>query len=119
MLKTVERDNIDLLMTDTDSLCYHIRKQDIFEIMNNNRSIFDLSNYDKSSFLYDNTKSSNCLFNSTSLCCVENIPEECSSNSSNEDAFVSKKNFIKSISSFLIPESFEIFMSCLFIDYYI
>ncbi len=45
MLKNIKRDNIDLLMTDTDSLCYHIRKQDIFEIMNNNRSIFDLSNY--------------------------------------------------------------------------
>ncbi len=55
MLKNVERENIDLLMTDTDSLCYHIKRQDIFEIMNNNRSIFDLSNYEKGSFLYDNT----------------------------------------------------------------
>lgn len=55
MLKNVERDNIDLLMTDTDSLCYHIKRQDIFEIMNNNRSIFDMSNYEKGSFLYDNT----------------------------------------------------------------
>ncbi len=55
MLKNVERENIDLLMTDTDSLCYHLRKQDIFEIMGNNKEIFDLSNYDKGSALFDNT----------------------------------------------------------------
>lgn len=55
MLKNVERENIDLLFTDTDSLCYNIRKQDIYEIMNNNRNEFDLSDYAKDHPLYDAT----------------------------------------------------------------
>ena len=55
MLEKVERENIDLLFTDTDSLCYHIRKQDIFEIIKNNKSYFDLSDYPKDSELYDPT----------------------------------------------------------------
>ena len=33
MLKKIERENIDLHFTDTDSVCYHINKQDIFEII--------------------------------------------------------------------------------------
>ena len=55
MLKNIKRDNIDLLFTDTDSLCYHIRNEDIFEIMNNNKALFDLSNYPKEHELYDKT----------------------------------------------------------------
>ena len=55
MLKHVQRENIDLLFTDTDSLCYHIRKQNIFEIMKNNKSYFDLSNYDKQHEMHDAT----------------------------------------------------------------
>jgi hypothetical protein len=55
MLKKVKRENIDLLFTDTDSLCYHIRKEDIFEIMKNNKSYFDLSEYPKDDPLYDPT----------------------------------------------------------------
>lgn len=55
MLKKVERENIDLLFTDTDSLCYHIRNQDIFEIMKQNKDLFDLSNYSKDSDMYDGT----------------------------------------------------------------
>jgi hypothetical protein len=54
MLNKVDRENIDLLFTDTDSLCYHIRKQDIFEIIKKNKSYFDLSNYPKDHELYDN-----------------------------------------------------------------
>jgi hypothetical protein len=55
MLKQFERDNIDLLFTDTDSLCYHIRKQNPYEIIKKNTSLFDLSNYDKNHELYDKT----------------------------------------------------------------
>jgi hypothetical protein len=33
MLEKIKRENIDLLFTDTDSLCYHIRKEDIFEVI--------------------------------------------------------------------------------------
>jgi hypothetical protein len=55
MLKKIERNNIDLLFTDTDSLCYNIRNQDIFEIMKYNKEKFDLSNYAKNHELYDNT----------------------------------------------------------------
>ena len=55
MLKQIKRENIDLLFTDTDSLCYHIKKQDIFKIMGENKEHFDLSNYDKNHELYDPT----------------------------------------------------------------
>ena len=53
MLKKVDRKNIDLLFTDTDSLCYKIRNQDIFEVIKENKDLFDLSNYPKDHELYD------------------------------------------------------------------
>jgi len=53
MLKKIERENIDLLFTDTDSLCYNIRKQNIFDIIKENSSLFDLSNYPKNHEMYD------------------------------------------------------------------
>ena len=55
MLKKIERSNIDLLFTDTDSLCYHIKNQDIFEIIKENKNLFDLANYPKNHELYDKT----------------------------------------------------------------
>jgi hypothetical protein len=55
MLKNIERKNIDLLFTDTDSLCYHVKNQDIFKIIKENKQFFDLSNYPKSHELYDGT----------------------------------------------------------------
>jgi hypothetical protein len=55
MLKKIERNNIDLLFTDTDSLCYNIRNQDIFQIMKDNKELFDLSNYSKDHDMYDGT----------------------------------------------------------------
>ena len=55
MLKKFERKNIDLLFTDTDSLCYHIKRQNPFEIIKENKSLFDLSNYSKNDELYDGT----------------------------------------------------------------
>jgi hypothetical protein len=53
MMKKIERENVDLLFTDTDSLCYNVRKQDIFEIIKKNSELFDLSNYPKNHELYD------------------------------------------------------------------
>jgi hypothetical protein len=55
MLKKFKRENIDLLFTDTDSLCYHTRNQDINEIIRDNKDKFDLSNYPKDHELYDKT----------------------------------------------------------------
>jgi len=48
-------DDLKLLFTDTDSLCYHIKNHDMNEIMKNNKHLFDLSNYDKKHELYDKT----------------------------------------------------------------
>ena len=55
MLKKIPRENIDLLFTDTDSLCYEIRHNDIFQIIKENKEHFDLSNYNKDSEFYDKT----------------------------------------------------------------
>ena len=55
MLEKVKREDIDLLFTDTDSLCYEIRKTDIFEIIKDNKDYFDLSDYPKDDILYDKT----------------------------------------------------------------
>ena len=53
MLKHVDRKNINLLFTDTDSFCYRIKKTDIFEIMKNNMDEFYLSDYPKDHILYN------------------------------------------------------------------
>jgi hypothetical protein len=53
MLKNFKREDIDLLFTDTDSLCYHIRNKDPYEFMKNNKESFDLSDYPKDHPLYD------------------------------------------------------------------
>ena len=55
MLKKIKRENIDLLFTDTDSLCYNIKNEDPFEIISQNKTYFDLANYNKDHFLYDPT----------------------------------------------------------------
>ena len=55
MLKKIKRENLKLLFTDTDSLCYYIENQDIFEIMKENKDKFDLSDYPKNHELYDPT----------------------------------------------------------------
>ena len=46
MYKNISHNNVDLLFTDTDSLFYHIKVFDVFELIKNNKSEFDLSNYD-------------------------------------------------------------------------
>jgi hypothetical protein len=57
MLKKIERQNIDLLFTDTDSLCYHIKKENVFDIIKDNMDYFDLSNYPKDHELYNGKNS--------------------------------------------------------------
>jgi hypothetical protein len=53
MLEKFDRENIDLLFTDTDNLCYHIKNQDPNQIINENRDLFDLANLPKDHFMYD------------------------------------------------------------------
>jgi hypothetical protein len=55
IMKHFKRENIDLLFTDTDSLCYHIRNQDPFMFMKENKDLFDLSDYKEGHELYDQT----------------------------------------------------------------
>jgi hypothetical protein len=53
MLKNFDKKDIDLLFTDTDSLCYHIKNKDPYEFIKNNSELFDLSNYPKNHEMYD------------------------------------------------------------------
>lgn len=55
MLQKFKRNNIDLLFTDTDSLCYHIKRQNPYDVIADNKELFDLSAYPKDSELFDNT----------------------------------------------------------------
>ena len=55
MLKQYEKKDIDVCMTDTDSLCYHLKNKDPYEIIANNKFYFDLSEYPKNHKLYDPT----------------------------------------------------------------
>jgi hypothetical protein len=55
MLKKFEKRNVDLLFTDTESLCYHIKRQNPYEIIKQNKNLFDLSAYPKNHELYDPT----------------------------------------------------------------
>ena len=46
-----------LLFTDTDSLCYHIRTDDVYQDLYNHKDMFDNSDYSKSSkFYFDENK---------------------------------------------------------------
>ena len=50
-------DRAQLLFTDTDSLCYHIQTDDVYEDLYNHRDMFDNSDYSKSSnFYFDENK---------------------------------------------------------------
>jgi hypothetical protein len=55
ILDKIPREDVDLLFTDTDSLCYNIRKHDIFQIIKDNKHMFDLSDYPSDHELYDPT----------------------------------------------------------------
>ena len=51
----IQHENLKLLFTDTDSLCYEIKNQNIYDIIKQNSNLFDLSNFDKSHFMFDAT----------------------------------------------------------------
>ena len=56
MMKKIKPENLDLLFTDTDSLAYEIRNQDIYKIMKDNKDEFDLSNFKNDMYDESNKK---------------------------------------------------------------
>lgn len=52
-MKAKYGDNLTLLFTDTDSLCYHIKTDDIYEDMKDMKDLLDTSEYPKDHPLYD------------------------------------------------------------------
>ena len=53
MKKQIKPENLNLLFTDTDSLCYHIKEQNIYDLMKKHEADrFDLSNFSKSGDMY-------------------------------------------------------------------
>jgi hypothetical protein len=63
MMKQYEHKDVKLLFTDTDSLCYHIKTQDLYKDMEKNKQHYDLSDYDFKHFLFDPTnKKELCKF---------------------------------------------------------
>ena len=46
----------ELLFTGTDSLCYEIKSEDVYEKVFKHKHLFDLSNYPKDSKFFDPTK---------------------------------------------------------------
>ena len=55
MLPKFGKENLDLIFTDTDSLCYHIKNIDPYKVMLKNKDKFDLAQYLKDHELYDPT----------------------------------------------------------------
>ena len=56
-IKAKYGDRAKLLFTDTDSLCYHILTDDVYEDLYNHKDMFDNSDYSKSSkFYFDENK---------------------------------------------------------------
>ena len=47
MIEKIGYQNLSLLFTDTDSLCYEIRNKNVYEIIKDNKQYFDLSDYPK------------------------------------------------------------------------
>ena len=57
MLKKYDRKNIKLMFTDTDSLFYEIKTDDVYEDLLKDKELFDNSNYPKNSeFFFDENK---------------------------------------------------------------
>jgi hypothetical protein len=55
MQKKFNPQNIEVLFTDTDSLCYHIKHEDPYKVVAENKYMFDLASYPKDHELYDPT----------------------------------------------------------------
>ena len=55
VIKAQYGDKANLLFTDTDSLCYHVKSQNFFQDMKESKDLYDLSNYPKDSPYYDAT----------------------------------------------------------------
>ena len=55
MLKKIKPENVALIFTDTDSLCYHIKNEDPYKVIAANKDKFDLAAYPKNHELYDPT----------------------------------------------------------------
>jgi hypothetical protein len=55
MLPKYGKDNIDVCMTDTDSLFYHVKTDDIYKDMNEHKDLYDFGGYSKDHFCYDST----------------------------------------------------------------
>ena len=47
--------NAELLFTDTDSLAYEIKSEDVYKEFYKWKDLFDFSNYSKDSIFYDDT----------------------------------------------------------------
>jgi hypothetical protein len=54
MMKKYSYDDVKLLFTDTDSLCYHINTEDIYKDMAEKKEEYDFSDYSKEHFLFSN-----------------------------------------------------------------
>ena len=57
-IKNKYGNNARLLFTDTDSLIYEIKTEDVYEDFNSNKDVFDFSNYSTKSKYYDDSKKS-------------------------------------------------------------
>ena len=56
-IKKNYNESAKLLFTDTDSLCYHIKKDDVYEDLNRDKDLFDNSDYkEDSKFFFDNNE---------------------------------------------------------------
>ena len=55
VIKKEYGDKAQLLMTDTDSLCYHIKTDDVYKDIYATKELYDLSNFPKDSPYYDAT----------------------------------------------------------------
>ena len=54
-IKPLYGEKVELLFTDTDSLCYEIQTEDIYEDMLKHKDMFDFSDYPKNHKCYDET----------------------------------------------------------------
>ena len=54
-MKPTYGDNAKLLFTDTDSLCYHVKTEDVYKDMEKQKDLFDFSAYPKNHFLFNET----------------------------------------------------------------